>query len=66
MFSDLGISEYCVDFEDLDPVTLLKMAHDLNNSSEARKVYWDKIALTSTSRQVEKHRILEKIRSLSN
>jgi polysaccharide pyruvyl transferase WcaK-like protein len=65
VFNDLGISEYCVGFEDLDPVALLHLAHNLNTSSEARKAYWDKIALTSPSRQIEKIHILELIRSLS-
>jgi polysaccharide pyruvyl transferase WcaK-like protein len=66
VFNDLGIPEYCVDFEDLDPVALLGLAHDLNNSSHARKVYWDKIALTTPSRQNQKRHILGLIQSLSN
>jgi polysaccharide pyruvyl transferase WcaK-like protein len=65
VFNDLGISEYCVDFEDLNPVALLDLAHNLNSSTEARKVYWDKIALTSPSRQIQKHLILEMIQSLT-
>ena len=65
VFNDLGISEYCVDFEDLDPVALLDLAHNLNSSSDARRIYWDKIALTSPTRQIQKSHILGLIQSLT-
>jgi hypothetical protein len=65
VFGDLGILDYCVDFDELEPFSLLALAHELNTSEKARKIYWEKIAKTNSLRKAEKLRIVELIRSLA-
>ena len=64
VFEDLGISNYCVDFDQLDPTVLMALAHELNTSDESRRVYWERIAKTASYREAERLRICDLIRSL--
>ncbi len=65
VFSDLGIPEFCFDFENFDPVALLKIAHELNSSTEFREVYWTRISMTSPFRHLQKRNILKLIQNLA-
>lgn len=64
VFGDLGISNYCVDFDQLEPAALLALAHELNTSEDSRRAYWERIAITTSFREAERLRILELVRSL--
>lgn len=64
VFDDLGISNYCVDFDQLEPTALLALAHELNTSDVSRKDYWERIAKTASYREAERLRIYDLVRSL--
>jgi polysaccharide pyruvyl transferase WcaK-like protein len=66
VFGDLGIPDFCVNYEDLESDDLINMANELNTSKEARQKYWEKVNSSSRKRTYERKRILSLIRSLSD